>query len=172
MAAVLRDARGPDDAPRPPGHRGAIDDGRASHVAIFDPAAMQLWVADPRANGRMRAFDLRHELRGEGDRATPPADVPADPTGDIDRMVRLGAARAELRDAREALAAGDRERASEACDRARSLLPTLPEAVELAAFVAQSRGDFVHARALFQQWLDAGPDDPIGEETARATLAR
>ena len=58
MAAVLRDQRGHDDAPRPPGHRGVIDDGRANHIVILDPASLELWVADPHAAGRMRAFDL------------------------------------------------------------------------------------------------------------------
>jgi hypothetical protein len=172
MAAVLRDRRGNDDAPRPFGHRGAIDDGRASHVAIIDPAAMQMWVADPHAGGRMRAFDLRHELRGEGDRATPPADIPADPDADPVRLADLTAARADLRDARDALASGDRDRAAEACDRARARVPALPEALELAAYIAQARGDTVRARALFKQWLDAGPDDPQGEEAARGALTR
>ncbi|HET7501999.1 MAG TPA: C45 family autoproteolytic acyltransferase/hydrolase, partial [Kofleriaceae bacterium] len=60
MAAILRDQRAADDSPRPPGHRGVIDDGRAVHTAILDPASLTLWVADPRAAGRMRALDLRH----------------------------------------------------------------------------------------------------------------
>ncbi len=172
MAAVLRDQRGPDDSARPPGHRGVIDDGRASHVAILDPATMELWVADPSANGRMRAFDLRHELRGEGDRASPPADIPADPSAEPDRISRLAAVRADLRRARVALAHGDKIVATEACARARARAPQLPEALELAAAIAQARGDDVQARALYQQWLDGGADDPQGEERARALLAR
>ncbi len=32
--------------------------------------------------------------------------------------------------------------------------------------------DLPHARAAFQAWLDGGPDDPHGEERARAALAR
>jgi isopenicillin-N N-acyltransferase like protein len=171
MAAILRDRRAPDDAPRPPGHRAAISDGRAVHTAILDPASLSLWVADPRAGGRMRAIDLRHELRDEGDRAAPAADIPAevsdDPSADI-----LAAARADLRMARGALAAGDRERAAEACARARARAPTLPEAIELDAIIAQARGDLVRARSAFQAWLDGGPDDPRGEERARAALAR
>ena len=85
VAAVLRDQKGVDDSARPPGHRGAIDDGRAVQTVILDPASLAMWVGDPRAGGRMRAFDLRHELRGDGDRAMPPADIAADPTVDPDR---------------------------------------------------------------------------------------
>jgi isopenicillin-N N-acyltransferase-like protein len=172
MAAILRDQRAPDDTPRPPGHRGAIDDGRAVQTAVLDPASFSLWVADPRAAGRLRALDLRHELRNEGDRATPAGDVPADPGSDLDRTASLVAARADLRAARTALRAGDRGRAAEACARARTRAPTLPEAIELDAIVAQARGDLGHARAAFQAWLDAGADDPHGEERAHAALAR
>jgi isopenicillin-N N-acyltransferase like protein len=172
MAAILRDQRATDDAPRPAGHRGVIDDGRAVQVVIIDPASLALWVADPRAAGRMRAFDLRHELRGEGDRAAPPADIPADPAIDLDRAPTLASARAELRIARGALRAGDLRRAAEACARARARAPTLPEALELDATIAQARGDQTRARAAFQAWLDGGADDPSGEERARAALAR
>ena len=126
MAAVLRDQRGVDDSPRPPGHRGVIDDGRA------DPARRssirrrcELWVADPQAGGRMRAFDLRHELRGEGDRAAPPADIPADPAADPDRVAALAAARAELRVARAALAHGDHVARRRSVRRARARAPAL-----------------------------------------------
>jgi len=172
MAAILRDTRGLDDTPRAPGHRGVIDNGRAAHVVILDPTTLELWIADPRANGRLRAFDLRHELRREGDRPAPPADIAPDPQADPDRTATLIAARAELRVARQALNQGDHERAAEACARALSRAPALPEAIELDAFVAQARGDNARARTLFQAWIDGGADDPKGEERARAALAR
>jgi len=172
MAAILRDQRAVDESPRPLGHRGVIDDGRAVQAVILDPASLALWVADPRAAGRMRAFDLRHELRNEGDRAAPAADIAAEPGVEPDRAEALALARADLRTARAALRAGDRGRAAEACARARARAPTLPEAIELDAMIAQARGDLVRARAAFQAWLDAGPDDPHGEERARAALAR
>lgn len=172
MAAILRDRRAPDDAPRPPGHRGAIDDGRAVHTAILDPGSLALWVADPWAGGRMRAIDLRHELRREGDRAAPAADLPGDPGAEPDLARDLAAARADLRAARGALAAGAIARAAEACARARIRAPGLPEAIELDAIIAQALGDHARARATFQAWLDGGPDDPRGEERARAALAR
>jgi isopenicillin-N N-acyltransferase-like protein len=172
VAAMLRDQRATDDTPRPSGHRGAIDDGRAVHAVILDPGTLELWVADPRASGRMRGFDLRHELRGDGDHAAPPPDIPADTGADrIDRDA-LVAARAELRAARSELGHGDRERAAEAVSRARVRVPGLPEAVELDAAIAQARGDDARAKRLYQEWLDAGPDDPEGEERARAVLAR
>ncbi|MGN6103974.1 MAG: C45 family autoproteolytic acyltransferase/hydrolase [Kofleriaceae bacterium] len=172
MASALRDARGVDDAPRPPGHRGAIDDGRAAHAILLDPSSLELWIADPHAGGRLRAFDLRHELRREGDRPTPPADIAADPTLEADRVGQLQAARAELRTARQALADGDLVRAAEACARARVRAPGLPEALELDGFVALAQGDDARARAAFQAWIDGGADDPKGEERARSLLAR
>jgi hypothetical protein len=171
MAAILRDRRAADDSPRPPGHRGVIDSGRAVQTVIVDPALLALWVADPHAAGRMRALDLRHELRNEGDRATPAADIPGELGAESDRD-SLAAARADLRTARAALRAGDRTRAAEACARSRTRAPLLPEAIELDAIIAQERGDLAHARAAFQAWLDGGPDDPRGEERARAALAR
>jgi len=172
MAAVMRDQRGTDDSPRPAGHRGVIDDGRARHVVILDPASLELWVADPTSAGRMRAFDLRHELRNEGDRPMPPADIPADPATELDRYTTLAEARADLRVARDALAHGDNARASEACARARARAPRLPEALELEGRIAQMRGDEARARKQFQQWLDGGGDDPVAEERARALLDR
>ncbi|MCX5743160.1 MAG: C45 family autoproteolytic acyltransferase/hydrolase [Proteobacteria bacterium] len=172
MATVLRDQRALDDSVRPPGHRNVIDEGRAVHTAILDPSSLELWVADPHAAGRFRAFDLRHELRGEGDRPAPPADLPADPTVELDRLANLVAARASIREARGYLGARDYVRASEACARALVRVPQLPEALEVDALVAQARGDLVHARASFQAWLDGIPDDPHGEERARALLAR
>ncbi|HEX3763388.1 MAG TPA: carcinine hydrolase/isopenicillin-N N-acyltransferase family protein, partial [Kofleriaceae bacterium] len=173
MAAILRDRRAPDDALRPPGHRGAIDDGRAVQTVIIDPSSLSLWVADPSAAGRMRALDLRYELRHEGDRAAPPADVAAPSVESAEASdAMLATARAELRTARAALAAGDRLAAAEACARARARAPNLPEAIELDAIVAQARGDTARAHAAFQAWLDGGPDDPRGEERARAALVR
>ncbi len=172
MAAVLRDQRGIDEGPRPPGHRGVIDDGRAIQIAILDPVSLELWVADPHAGGRMRAFDLGHELRGTGDRASPPADIAADPATDPDRTVNLAAARGLLREARGYLHTGDRDRAAELCARALTRAPGFPEAIELDAIIAQERGDDRRARQMFQAWLDASPDDPHGEERARALLAR
>ena len=172
LANVLRDTKAPDDAPRPAGHRSVIDDGQAVHAIILDPSSLELWIADPRAGNRMRAFDLRHELRGEGDRPAPPADIVVDPAADPDRMATLALARADLREARGALHAGHRARAAEACARARARAPQLPEAIQLEAVIAQARGDVAQARTSYQQWLDGHPDDPKGEERARAALAR
>jgi hypothetical protein len=149
-----------------------IDDARAAHTIILDPAALQLWIADPTAGGRMRAFDLRHELRGEGEQASPPADIPADPSADPDRLADVIAARAELRVARGAWVHGEPALAAEAVSRARARAPSLPEAIELAAIIAHERGDDAAARAAYQLWLDGGADDPPGEERARALLTR
>jgi hypothetical protein len=120
----------------------------------------------------MRAFDLRHELRRDGDRAVPAADIPADAAADPDRIATLTVARADLRLARAALAAGEYVRAAELCARARARAPGLPEGIHLEAVIAQARGDDTRARRLFQQWIDGGPDDPVAEERARALLER
>lgn len=171
LAAVLRDRRAVDDAPRAPGHRGVIDDGRASHVAIIDPVSLALWVADPETGGRLRAFDLRFELRRDGTRPAPPADIAPAPD-EPDLRPSLVAARAELRRARAALLDNDVERAIEHVARARIRAPALPEALELDAFLSEEAGDPVRARELLQRWLAGGPDDPRGEERARALLGR
>jgi hypothetical protein len=172
VAALLRDRRGADDAPRPPGHRGAIDDGRAAHVVILDPTSLELWVADPTSGGRMRGFDLRAELRGDGSHPAPPADIPADPTADPDLPALLARARAALGDARLAMRRDDLAAAAEGCARALVAVPGLPEALELDGMIAQQRGDEARARRQFGAWFDGGADDPQGEERARAQLAR
>ena len=173
VAALLRDTRGVDDSARPPGHRGVIDDGRSAHVAIIDPATLELWVADPRAGGRMRG--VRPPPRAARRRRS--RDAAGGHRRPTPRPTRIGPrrsrrARAALRDARDALARGDRDRAAEAVFRARTLAPLLPEAIELDAQVAQARGDDARAKQMYQQWLDSGADDPAGEERAKAALAR
>jgi Flp pilus assembly protein TadD len=120
----------------------------------------------------MRAFDLRAELRESADADHTPAPVDLPAAGDPDLAADLAAARAELRTARLALARGDRDAAAEACARARVRAPELPEALELEAIIAHARGDDARARTLYQQWLDGGPDDPPGEDRARALLSR
>jgi hypothetical protein len=174
LAAILRDPRTADERPRPPGHRGAIDDGRAIHLAILDPTTLELWVADPSAAGQLRGIDLRYELRREGQRPQPPADIAAAPDAAADpaRAAVLAAARADLRVARAALRAGELARAAEASARARARAPWLPEALELDGLIALALGDLPRARAALQAWLDGGADDPAGEERARALLTR
>jgi hypothetical protein len=169
--AVLRDDRAVDGGPLPVGHRGAIDDPAAIHVALIDPGAMTLWVADGAASGRFRAFDLRHELRGEGERAAPPPDVAAEVDADPELGPSLRAARADLRAARRAVAAGDRQLADELAQRALARAPTLPEALELAGAIALGRGDRATAVERWRRWLENGPDDPGAEETIRAQVA-
>jgi len=73
---------------------------------------------------------------------------------------------------RGALRAGDHAAAAEACARALAKLPSLPEALELEGVIAQARGDNAAAQAAFSAWLDGGPDDPKGEERAKAAGAR
>ncbi len=165
VAALLRDHRGADDAPLPPGHRGAINDASAVQVVLIDPAAMVMWVADGgAASDRLRGFDLRHELLGEGARPAPPPDIAADVDAERDRDAAVRAARAELRDARRFLADRSPIRAAERVARALAHAPGLPEALELAGKLARRRGDADAARAYWEKWLEAGPDDPAAEQ--------
>lgn len=170
VAAILRDRRSPEDEGLPLGHRAAVDDAAAVHVVLFDPASMQMWVADgPGAGARMRAFDLRHELRGEGDRPIPPADIPAEATVDLQTVLATRHARAELRAAR-ALAGSDRGRARERVARALALAPALPEALVVAGSLAKSAGDREAMRVAWARWLELGADDPGAEAAIRAAL--
>lgn len=170
LAAVLRDRRTRDDLARPLGHRGVPFDVGAQ-VAILDPASMALWVADPTAAGRMRAFDLRHELEGLGERPAPPPDIAADATLELGTLSEVRAARRTLRAARRALEAGSLVKARQLADRAVTRAPLLPEALLLAGELAASAGDHAAARRLLQLWLDGGPDDPEHEQKVRAQLS-
>jgi hypothetical protein len=170
-AAILRDDRGADDGPLPAGHRGAVDDASAVQVVLIDPTAMVLWVSETgAASGRMRAFDLRHDLLGEGVRPTPPPDIAAEGEVERDRDAAVRAARAELRMARRLLRDDAPVRASERVARALAHAPSLPEALALAGELARRRGDHDAARAYWQRWLEAGPDDPAMEQEVRAAL--
>jgi tetratricopeptide (TPR) repeat protein len=132
-----------------------------------------LWVADgPGAGARFRAFDLRYELGGEGARATPPADLPADPELDASVARRVRLARAALRDARRAQHLGDADRARELVQRALAYAPRLPEALRLAGDLARAAGDRNAASRYYERFLDAVPDDLGAEAEVRAILGR
>lgn len=166
VAALLRDRRTRASAP-PLGHRGVPFDATAQ-LAILDPSLMALWVGD--ASGKLRAFDLRHELEAMGDRPAPPPDLPADPSLDPGALDDLRAARRLLRASRRAHAAGHLVTARQLADRAVARAPALPEAILLAGELAAAAGDAATARRLLQSWLDGGPDDPERESKVRAQL--
>lgn len=173
VAAILRDRRSIADEGLPAGHRAAIDDVAAAHVVVFDPGSLQLWIGDGvGAGARLRGFDLRHELRGEGDRPIPPADLAIDPLADAGPAIAVRRARAELRIARRAWRDGDRGRADEHVARALALAPSLPEALLLAGTVAEGRGDHASAVRAWQRWLELGADDPGAEAMVRSAVAR
>jgi len=59
LAAILRDKKGPGDAPLAPGDRNAIDAGIATHAIVADATARRLWVSEgPHLDGRFIRFDL------------------------------------------------------------------------------------------------------------------
>lgn len=174
VAAVLRDRRTTDDVARPLGHR-AVPFDTAAQLSVIDPTLMVLWVADPTAGGRMRAFDLRHELEEpsgrEPARPTPPPDLVADASLDPSAVEDVRAARALLRAARRASAAGKLTGARQLADRAVARAPALPEALLWAGELAGAAGDSAAARRLLQAWLDGGADAPDREQKVRAQLS-
>ncbi len=171
VAAILRDRRSLADEGLPAGHRAAIDDVAAAHVVVFDPASLQMWIGDGvGAGARLRGFDLRHELRGEGDRPIPPADLAADAAADPGHGLAVRRSRAELRTARAAWSARDRARADEHVARALALAPSLPEALLFAGTVADGRGDRAAALRAWQRWLELGADDPGIEAMIRTAV--
>lgn len=166
MVALLRDRRAAGGAPLPPGHRGAIDDYTAVHAAVIDPSSMALWVSDPGGpHARFRAFDLLHELRGEGAVPAPPADIPAPEDFDDAVPARVRAARAALR--RASAAAGPA--AEEWLQRALALAPDVPEIQLAAAQRARRRGDAAAAAEHARRFLELGADDPEAEAQLRAS---
>jgi hypothetical protein len=57
--AILRDKRGPGDAPLPAGDRRAIDAQIATHGVVMDTTAKVIWVSEgPHLKGRFIRFDL------------------------------------------------------------------------------------------------------------------
>jgi isopenicillin-N N-acyltransferase-like protein len=61
--AILRDKRGPGDAPLPAGDRRAIDANIATHGVVMDATTGVLWVSEgPHLRGRFIRFDLRRLL--------------------------------------------------------------------------------------------------------------
>lgn len=171
-AALLRDTRSNSGAPLPAGHRGAVDDPSAVHTALFDASGMVLWVADSRgAGGRFRAFDLRYELRGEGTRPAPPADLPAAAEYDPARAAAVNAARGDLRAARRAWSSGKKRRARELVQRALAHAPNLPEALKLAGDLARKSKEIDEAMQYYQRYLDVGPDDMGAKQEVEALIS-
>jgi isopenicillin-N N-acyltransferase like protein len=172
-AAVLRDRRGLGGATIALGHRTAIDDLGAAHVALFDPSALVIWVCEgPSASARFRAFDLRHELRNEGARPAPPPDIPAEAGFDEGRASAVRSARAQLRLARQLWTQGQPRRAQEHVERALSYAPDLPRAHRLAGELARADGDTARSRHHFLRYLELGPEDLGAAEAVRALVAQ
>jgi len=172
IAAILRDRRGVGGTPLPAGHRAAIDDLGAVHSAVFDASALVLWVSEgPGAGARFRAFDLRYELRGEGQRPAPPPDIPAEVGFDISRLYAVRDARDSLRTARRAWAAGSRRRAREHTERALAHSSSLPPAHKLAGDLLRASGEHERATLHYRRYLDLGPDDLGAEQEVRALVS-
>ncbi len=170
-AGVLRDNHGAAGQPLPLGHRGAPNDVSAVHAALFDASGMVLWVADgPGAGGVFRAFDLRYELRKEGARPAPPADLPEQPDADPSATLAVLQARRHLRAARRTWSSGNKRRGQELVQRALARAPDLPEALELAGDFARLSRDTDNMRRYYRRLLAVGADDIAAAEEIKALL--
>jgi hypothetical protein len=92
--SILRDRRGPGDAPLPLGDRRALDALIATHSVVADATAGVLYVSEgPHTLGRYVRFDLAELLRGAPPARAPVAEsLPADPLlGDPARIARARA---------------------------------------------------------------------------------
>ncbi len=171
VASILRDTRAQAGQPLPPGHRGAVEEISAVHAAIFDASAMVLWISDgPGALGRFRAFDLRYELRGEGVRPAPPADLPEASDARPSAARAIIRARRDLRLARKARGRGRSALARELAARALARVPDLPEANLLLGQLAEARGDTETSQHYYERYMDLGPDDLGAAEEIRVRL--
>jgi hypothetical protein len=170
VAALLRDRSQSNGAVLPLGHEGTLLDLGAVHTALIDPAQMVIWVAEGPATARFRAFDLRHLLRGEGTRAAPPPDLPADSSLDSAQVDGVLEAQHLLISARHALTRGAVVQASEAIARALVRAPDLPAALRLAGDCARARGDHEGAAQFYRRYMTA-PDNPGIAEQIKAYLS-
>ena len=171
IAAILRDRRGDDGGQLPFGHRATIEDVAAQHTAIVDASAMVLWVAEgPGSSGRFRAFDLRHELRGEGARPAPPPDIAADRDQIVSEANAAASALQDVHDARYTIRKGGDRAARELVSRALARAPTVPQALLLAGELARERGDDETAIAMYTRYMEVAGDDPLAGRQIEAVL--
>jgi tetratricopeptide (TPR) repeat protein len=171
VAALLRDRRGRGDVRLPAGNGNAVDDLAQAHVAVIDATALTLWVGEgPGAAGPLRAFDLRHELRGEPTRAGAQGVIAADPVADLAAARTIVLAQATLAAAARSARLGRWDAAAEEVARALALAPELAEAHRLAGDVAREQGDATAATEHYRRYLDLGPADPGAAGEVRAYL--
>jgi len=159
---ILRDRRGPGDAPLGPGNRNAIDALIACHSVVFDLTERRAYVAAaPHALGAYAAFDLDRLSRLDpGSDALPPA-APADPWLADGGYARYRAARRANARAREKIRGGDFAGARRAASEALEDAPDFDEALACRGEARLREGDFEGARGDFDAALrlDPGPPD-------------
>lgn len=172
VARILRDRKSIGGATLPLGHRAAIDDPESIQTALFDVSAMVLWVSESSdAAGTFHAIDLRYELNDGVGRAAPPEDIPAS-TDNPGARDAIRTARQLLIQARLAGHRGKRRHARELAASALSRAPSLPEALLVAGYLAQSDNDDLSARPLLQRFLELGADDLQARDQVEASLAQ
>ncbi len=134
VAALLRDRTDSSGAKLAAGNLFAIADPSADHVVIIDPAALVLWVGQgPGAQGAFTAFDLRHELRGEGGEPSAPADLEAADAAEIKAAQLAYRALTLLIAAQEQAQQGNPRVVKDLITRALLIAPKLPVALTMAA---------------------------------------
>jgi hypothetical protein len=177
VVTILRDRAGEGGAQLPLGSGNAIDDLAQQHVAVVDVSAMLLWVADGNgaamgAAGRMRAFDLRAELRGEPARLVDSLVMQPDGSVDPADAARLSEARAAYREGARLARDHHRRQAEDAATRALALDANLAEAWLLSAQLAHADHDDDRAATAYRHYLDLSPSDRNGIAEAKAALGQ
>lgn len=158
MAKLLRDKRGPANAPRHIGHREAMDALITTHSVIYDTAARQLWISGgPALTGPYFGFDL---VRSFAERQpVPTSTVPADTDMTADTFYQYRAALLQLRAARLAL----KDEHCDEADRQLKLIAASPAHDHYEYLMTQGdyekvcSKDMTAARAAWQKSLDAPP---------------
>lgn len=165
-AVILRDRRGPGDAPRGLGNRGTINPMIATHSVLADVTTGTLFVS--RGRHQLGAYDA-YTIEGFG---TPTeAAIPADPAladGTFARLQKyrdaIASIRAEL-DSGATLSADAEQTLTEA----RSLNPLAPEVLIWTAEAHERRRENPEALAMFRAARKAVP--PFGPDRERVDEA-
>jgi len=157
-AAILRDRRGPADAPLGLGNRNALDNLATTHAVVIDATAMVLWVSEgPSVLGRFQAIDLRRTLaRDEGPMA-PLDDLAPDPLLFSEEYRDYEEAIEAIAHAQKLLGRGLAQHAKWSAEVALALAPDVGELHRLLGDIERELGNLDDARTHYKRYLDLVP---------------